>query len=88
MKIITLVAATLLGLLAFSVGATFAQQRPPTQAEVSGMVEALTMQVETTRNLHIQAMARAAVLVEENGKLKAELEELKKANGGSNAKQE
>ncbi len=59
----------------------FAQQRPPTAAELQGIVVGLSAQIDSLRNLHIQAEAKAATLAEENATLKKQIEELKKPAG-------
>jgi hypothetical protein len=56
----------------------FAQQQPPTPAEMRGIAAALSAQVDAARNLHLQSEAKAATLAEENAKLRARVQELEK----------
>lgn len=82
-----LVTALTLALLTTPMLAQQAPQRAASPAELQGIAEALSQQAETSRTLHIQASARAAAaqievkrLADENAKLKAEIEALKKAD--------
>ncbi len=50
----------------------------PTMTEMRAALNASMSQTNTMRDMHLAAEARAAVLVEENARLKAEIEILKK----------
>lgn len=68
----------LAALLVLSAAPALAQQRPATPAELQGVIAALSAQVDATRNLHIQAEAKAAGLAEEVARLKAQIDEMGK----------
>lgn len=57
--------------------AAFAQQtqRPPSTSEMQGIISGLSAQLDSLRNLHMQAEMKAAKLDEENAGLRARIVE-------------